>query len=89
MSDPFASHGVALASPVQNAASIVPSDGADLPSATRAINVATAGVVRVTLVGMGEGASVDLTVAAGFPFGARVKRVWATGTTATGIVGLW
>ena len=85
MNDPFKGHGSGLQSPPTLAQAIAPDDGADLAVATRALNVAEAGLVRVTTVG---GTEAVLAVAAGIPFPIRAVRVWATGTTATGIVGL-
>lgn len=65
---------------------IAPSDSTDLAQVTRALNVAAAGLVRVRTVG---GDTADVYVAAGVAFPIRVRRVHATGTTATGIRGLW
>ncbi len=86
MSDPFENFGKSLEGPPSNGFAVVPDDGADLPVVTRCLNVATTGTVRVTLA---EGATLDLTIAAGLQFSCRARRVHATGTTATGIVGLY
>lgn len=64
---------------------ITPDDAADLPQVTTALNVATPGTVRVTTV---DGSTADLTVHPGQAFPVRVRRVWQTGTSATGILGL-
>lgn len=85
MADFFDSYTPGLDSPPASATAIVPSDGADLTRATRAINVASAGVVRVTTV---NGDEAQVYVAAGIAFPLRARRIWATGTDATGIVGL-
>lgn len=85
-SDPFHAHAPGLESPALGALTITPADGSDLARATRALNVAQAGFLRVTMV---SGDVVTLYVAAGLAFPARVRRVWQTGTTATGITGLW
>lgn len=85
MADMFKTYQAGLESPPAHAAAIVPSDTQDLPAATRAINVAAAGTVRVTTVG---GDEVQLFVAAGIAFPLRARRIWATGTDAAGIVGL-
>ncbi len=62
---------------------ITPSDSTDLPVIVRGILVAVAGDIRVT---RRDGTVVTLTVPSGFaPFSA--VRVWATGTTATGLTG--
>lgn len=64
---------------------IVPDDGKDLPLLTTALNVATPGTVRITT----DDASVaDITIHPGVAFPIRARRVWQTGTTATGLRGL-
>lgn len=68
------------------AAAIVPADGADLPALTRAIYVGVAGDVKVDMETTGT-----VTFKA-LPVGIqrlRVKRVYATGTTATNLVALY
>ncbi len=75
-----------LESPAANLAEVTPNDSADLAVVARAISVGTSGTVQVTTVGGDTGA---LYIAAGVPFPVRVRRVWATGTTATDIVALW
>ena len=86
MSDAFASHSVGLSAPAICPEAVVPNDGQDLGHVTRAIYVGTGGNIRVL---MPEGLT---TVFENLPSGAflpiRVKRVFATGTTATGIIGL-
>jgi len=72
--------------PASSVETIVPSDAVDLARVTLALNVATPGNLRVTTR---EGDIVDVHVAAGVAFPLRVSRVWATGTTATGIRGLY
>lgn len=85
MSDPFKQFSPTLTAPASALYEITPDDGADLGVAVRALNVAAAGAVRVTTV---DDTVASVFVAAGTAFPVRVKRVWATGTTATGIVGL-
>jgi hypothetical protein len=85
VTDIFETYQAGLDSPPAHLETIVPSDSADLPRATRAINVASAGVVRVTTV---NGSEAQVYVAAGIAFPVRARRIWATGTDATGIVGL-
>jgi hypothetical protein len=72
--------------PARKAAALTPNDAADLATETRALYVGTGGNLSVIL--SGDTAAVTFTnVAAGYhPL--RVKRLRATGTTATGIVGL-
>ena len=76
-----------LTSPITRSEEIAPSDAADLGFVTRAVWVGTGGNVRVrmqhdaepiTLTGVGDGTFLPM----------RVVQVYATGTTATGIVGL-
>lgn len=71
--------------PVFNAFAITPNDGADLATTTRGLYIGGTGDIKLTFSG---GATVTLTnVAPGiWPF--QAVRVFATGTTATGIVGL-
>jgi threonine dehydrogenase-like Zn-dependent dehydrogenase len=64
---------------------ITPDDAADLAAVTLGLNVATPGAVRVTTKG---GTTASVTLVPGVILPLRVTRVWATGTTATGIVGL-
>jgi hypothetical protein len=86
MSDPFATYQSGLSSPAKHLFDVVPDDGADLSVACRALNVSGSGTVRVTSVG---GEIVSVSVAAGIAFPVRCSRVWATGTTATGIVAMY
>lgn len=71
------------AGPATTAAAVTPSDSTDLASASRALFVGTGGNLKVT---MASGAVVTFEgVGAGWhPL--QVRRVWATGTTATKIV---
>lgn len=85
MPDLFDGHVAGLESPASRALAITPNDAADLPVATRALAVATSGFVQVTTV---QGDAARLFIAAGVPFPIRARRIWATGTTATDIVGL-
>lgn len=64
---------------------IQPDDDTDLPQILSGLNVATPGTVRVTTR---DGSVGSVFVEAGTIFPLRIKRVWATGTTATGICGL-
>lgn len=66
-----------------DAAAVVPSDGSDLPRAGR-LFVGGAGAVKVTTI---AGTDVTFTgVVAGTVLPVRVKKVFATGTTATNMV---
>lgn len=86
MTDLFSGHVAGLESPAAHALAVTPDDASDLATVSRALNVGTAGDVQVTMLG---GETVTLTLAAGIAFPVRVSRVWATGTTASGIVALF
>lgn len=73
--------------PATHAANITPDDSADLAYVTRAIVLDAAGKLKVTTMG-GE-TLVTPTLAAGVAHPMRVTRIWATSTTATGIMALW
>lgn len=75
-----------LQSPAVGIEEITPDDLTDLANVTRALNVAAAGTVRVITA---DGSTGDIFMAAGIAFPIRVRRVLATGTTATGIRGLY
>jgi hypothetical protein len=77
---------VELDAPASKAFAITPNDSTDLTTTARAIYVGTTGNLAVTL--SGDSSSVTFTnVAAGYhPL--RAKRVLATGTTASGLIGL-
>ncbi len=82
MSDPFANHAISLESPATLLVPVIPSDSTNLLQPSRALNVATSGTVRVTTTG---GTTATVYIAAGIGFPVRAARIWATGTTATGI----
>jgi len=69
-----------------NAATVTPDDNTDLASNARALIAAVAGVASVVTNG---NQTVLLPLAAGIPVAIRVRRVRATGTTATGIIALF
>lgn len=73
------------ASAAYGAFDIVPNDVADLKATTRAIVASGAGDASVI---MDDGSEVTLVMQAEKVMAVRVRRVLATGTTATGIVGL-
>lgn len=82
MIDKFQTYTESLSSPPQHLLSVIPDDANDLPTASRCINVQATGTIRVTTV---AGDTGTILVAAGITFPIRAKRIWATGTTATGI----
>jgi len=76
-----------MSSPAEDAFLVTPNDGVDLAEMTKALLVGVAGNIAVTLSGMADGTSIILPCPVGYnPL--RVSRVWATGTTASGIAGL-
>lgn len=85
MSDPFADYVSGLNGPASRLFPITPSNAADLDIYVRGLTVASSGLVRVTTV---EGTEATIFIAAGAPFPVRVRKVWATSTDATGIVGM-
>lgn len=85
MPDAFSSYKRGLSDPAETIFDIVPNDTADLPHVTLALNVTTPGMVRVT---MADDSISEVSIHPGAAFPLRVKRVWLTGTTATGIHGL-
>ena len=70
-----------------NAASVTPSDSAALRSPAGAISVGASGTVTVDTVGGQK--NVELTLAAGYIVEIAVTKIYATGTTATGICVFW
>lgn len=86
MADKFSGLTESLSSPPSDLIAVTPDDATDLAQVSRALNAATAGTIRVTTR---EGTTGSITVAAGIIIPIRVRRIWATGTTATGIVALF
>ena len=70
----------------KNAIEITPDDGTDIQKECIGLSVAGSGVIQVTPELAAEGSSIEITVVAGAIFPQAVSRVWATNTTATGIV---
>jgi hypothetical protein len=68
--------------PAISVAEVTPDDANDLADISIGLNVSTPGKIRVTTM---QGQVTDVTVSPGAVFPIRVSRVWATGTTATGI----
>lgn len=61
---------------------VMPDDATDLPFLSTALSVATPGQVRVSTP---DGTVSDISLVPGQAFPIRARRVWSTGTTATGI----
>jgi hypothetical protein len=72
--------------PAMNAAAVTTSDTVDLANVTKAIYVGVSGDVAVI---MANGQTVTLKAAPVGYLAIRIRRVKATGTTATNIVALW
>ena len=90
MSDKFDNHAPGLTSPAGSAQAVSPSDSTDLPVHSRAIYVGGGGSLAIELVGAAAGQPVTLqNVPSGSILPLRVRRVRATGTTATALVSLW
>ncbi|CAH1205630.1 hypothetical protein PAECIP111893_02382 [Paenibacillus plantiphilus] len=76
-------------SSARDAVAITPNDGADLAKyPTKGIYVGVAGDIRVDLID-GTAPVTFKDVSKGSIFPVAVKRVYATGTTATDIVGVY
>ncbi|SMD17129.1 hypothetical protein [Rhizobium sp. RU36D] len=86
MSDRFASFQPSQSGPAASAFAITPSDATELAEPTRGIYVGQGGDISVIMLA-GE-AVVLRSVAAGSILPLRVRRVQATGTTASHLVGL-
>lgn len=83
-----AAHVKVTGSKVKRAFDVTPNDGADLAHNTTGLMVATDGNVKVTLVD-DTNPIVLPGLAAGTIYPIEAKRVWATSTTATGVVAIW
>ncbi len=88
MTDPFKSHETALTSPARNGFSVTPDDGTDLTVNCRSLYIGGAGDVSAILVN-DSSPVVFKNVPSGVVLPISVKRVEATLTTATDIVGLY
>lgn len=86
MPDDFVTYQPGLSSPYARAEAITPNDSTDLTNSTRALWIGGAGNVKVDTVGGDTVTLVGALVGTIIPI--RAKRVYATGTTATNLVGL-
>ena len=78
-----------LIEPFTKSVAVVPDDANDLVEVTRGLSVNTDGTVRATWMGMADGTYEDIYCLRGVRYPDRIKRVWATGTDATGIKGFY
>lgn len=87
MADNFSSWKAGLESPAEYAVAITPDNSTDLATSTRGLYVGATGDVKVDTVG---GSTVTFVgLAAGVIHPIRARRVYATGTTATSIIGVY
>lgn len=86
MLDPFRSADDSTADPARRAFAVTPSDSAELAVLPKALLIGGAGAVVLRAVD--SAADVTVAVQAGQLLPIRAQFVRATGTTATGIVGL-
>lgn len=73
--------------PATSALAITPNDDTDLESPARGFIVSETGDVKVTMLVFGTVTFVGLLPGVVYPI--AVKRIWNTGTTATGIIAVW
>lgn len=88
----MASNSNNVTPPYTSAVEVVLDDNNDLDAVSRAIIIEGSGShhdVVVTMQNDADGTSVTLHCAKGVVIPVRVKRVWATGTTATDVVALY
>ncbi len=74
---------VVLSSPITGAATVTPNDSTDLSETTLSLYIGTAGALKVTMF---DGSVVTYPDITAGRHHLRVKRVWATGTSATGLI---
>jgi hypothetical protein len=87
MIDEFSRYNRSLVSPPEHAANIAPDDASGISNVTRALYVGGTEDLRVRMLG---GETVTFAnIPSGTLMPLRVTRVFATGTTATAILGLW
>lgn len=82
MTNPFENRSPSLNGPATDLMPVIPSNGDDLPAVALALYVETGGSLRVTTVGGAE-RSVSVADFSILPVG--VRRVHASGTSASGI----
>lgn len=86
MANPFSGRAVPISGPATDIVPVTPSDSADLPDVAVALYVSGAGTVVVDTISGATARTVPVAENMLLPVG--VKRVRATGTTATGIFAL-
>lgn len=88
MSDMFSTHTSGLDSPARSAFAITPSDSAAVGVVTRGLYSGAGGTIVCILAGDADAVTFT-NVPAGVVLPLRIKQVLSTGTTATGLVGLF
>lgn len=81
--DQFEHHAVGMDSPYVHGEAVTASDSADLAFRPRAVTCQVAGIVRLQWTP--GGATSDHSIAVGVPLRVRPVRIFAAGTTATGL----
>lgn len=71
----------------RNAFAITPNDGVDLPAAITGLLATVGGTVTVDM--SGNGVNITMSFAAGVIHRLAAKKVYATGTAATGLIGYY
>lgn len=71
----------------KRAVEVTPSNSTDLTTPAKVIVAATSGTLKVDFTGVGTG--VTIQVLAGVQYPINVKRVYSTGTSATGIIAFY
>lgn len=87
MTDPFANTQPSLSGPASSGFAVTPNDATDFPQPTRALYIGNGGQVSVQML-TGEALTLS-AVPGGSLLPIRVRRVLATGTTATAIAALY
>lgn len=87
MSDTFSNYKGGLESPATGAFTVTPSDAVDLAVTVRALYIGVGGDVKVTTVN--DSTVTFVGCPAGLVLPVRVKKVFAVGSTATNIIGLY
>ena len=85
--DPFSATSDSLIAPARTAFPLAPSDGDDLPYATKAVYIGTGGDLVIRAIGSDQDVTLR-NVATGTVLAIRIKAVRLNGTTAADLVGL-
>lgn len=85
--NPYRGKKFELDGPFHQAITVTPDDTNDLVNVCRGVMVGAAGTLHCTLAD--DATPVTLQVQPGFTYRLMLSRVWATGTSATGIVALY